>query len=261
VRDRRRLRKATLGLAGNNGCSSASLRSLKVVLLHGAGCLVAGQQAPLWSSLVPVLHRYCWQIATGVWFTSASVLAQVTDWPPPAPPLTTNQQHCSRRDMCPAGISCNTSLAGTEPSPKFRVCADKAKVRGYVSRCFYPYEGGIMHSVLFCPRGQTGAWPGSVAIAKAELEPSEAGAPSATNVEPPPIPPEVTADARPGSSPSTKDADTEHSASRANPVSHPPQKSRTPSCRASRVNASDEPFSLAFPSLALVLGALRRKVH
>jgi hypothetical protein len=210
---------------------------------------------------MPVRHRYCWQIATGVWFTSASVLAQVTGWPTPAPSLTTNQQHCSRRDMCSAGISCNTSLAGTEPSPKFRVCADKAMARGYVSRCFYPYEGGIMHSVLFCPRGQTGAWPGSVAIAKAELEPPDSGAPSATNVEPLPSPPEVTPNASPSISSSAKDADTEHSASRANPVSHPLQKSRSPSCRVCRVNASDEPLSLAFLSIALVLGALRRKVH
>jgi hypothetical protein len=204
-----------------------------------------------------VRFQFCWSAVITVLITPASVLAEVTDWPPPLPPLNTTQQHCSPRDMCPAGVACSTGLAGTEPSATFRRCADKAIARGCVSRCSFPYEGGGMLSVLFCPRGQSGAWPGSLAIAQAELEPPEAGVASATDVGPP----ASAAQVKPPTNPSNKGDGADQVEINTRQVSHPPQKARSASCVLSRFRVQSGNVDWVFLTLGVFVGAMRRKAQ
>jgi hypothetical protein len=98
---------------------------------------------------------------------------------PPVDPLA---QHCSRREMCPDGIVCTTGLAGTEPAHSHTDCARRGFARGLVRRCSHN-DGSIL---LLCPPGQAGDWPGSSALAAAELTPRATTEPAAG---PPPAPP------------------------------------------------------------------------
>ena len=77
--------------------------------------------------------------------------------------------HCSVRDMCPTGVACSTEVTRAEPSIAYHSCSRQALKRGWVRRC--SANDGLTLRLVYCPPGKSGAWVGSAALAKADLEP------------------------------------------------------------------------------------------
>ena len=208
---------------------------------------------------------YCHRTALAALLMTSSAVAA------PSPPSSAEslpdsaEQHCSQREMCPGGILCTTSLTRTTPSHEYTECADRGFARGLVRRC--SHKKGITLQLLLCPRGQAGNWPGSEEIAQAELAAREAVQPTETSPTAPPLnPSDARLSAHPdagasGGGANRADMTRPEDIAPMAPVkraSVPPQKSRGPSCSASKAKPSGSLLTLAFWGAGLLFAIMRR---
>ncbi|MBN1612729.1 MAG: hypothetical protein JW940_39265 [Polyangiaceae bacterium] len=200
----------------------------------------------------------CWWLMTAATVLIASGAAAQPSGAAPNPA----DQHCSLGEMCPSGTMCKTGVAGSKPSFQYVTCARRAYARGLVRRCSH-LDKDIL-TLLLCPRGQAGSWPGSRALAKAEL---------AEHAQSQPVEPTTTTTPPAQATPNAPRTDEAHdrTAERASsgppaetgpraptkPTSPPPSPGRTPSC--STVHGSSSHPASSWLLWAVMLAVTRRR--